>query len=171
MRKLGIAVLVGIFGVVGLAQETKLERNNPMPEVSMQTLAGENVKLSSLQGKPVVLNFWASWCGPCVAEIPVLERFQEKYPKVQFIGANVGESKRTISKFLVENPIKYPVWMDQPDGGSNLEVLLAPWQGQARGWFIPFTVVVRANGVIEEVVRGFDGSGRELEQIIREVLQ
>ena len=165
---LGFAAAIGL---TALGQGTRLERHNPMPEVSMQTLSGENVQLSSLRGKPVVLNFWASWCGPCRREIPVLERLQTKYQGVTIIGANVGETKRTIDRFLLTTPMAYTVWMDQSDGGTNLQQVLAGWQGEKNGFGIPFTVIVRKDGNIDEAIFGFDGSGQELEQAIREVLQ
>ena len=162
---------ISAIGLTALSQETRLERHNPMPEVSMQTLNGENVQLSSLRGKPVVLNFWASWCGPCRKEIPVLERLQAKYQGVKIIGANVGETKRTIDRFLLTTPIAYTVWIDQPDGGTNLQQVLATWQGEKNGFGIPFTVIVRKDGNIDETILGFDNSGQELEQAIREVLR
>jgi thiol-disulfide isomerase/thioredoxin len=163
-------VVVALF-VGALGQSLQLGRDQAMPEIKMQTLAGENVQLSSLRGQAVVLNFWASWCGPCRREIPVLERLKIKYPKVAFIGANVGETKRTINRFLSENPIGYTLWIDQPDGGTNLEAVLGDWQGAKQGWGIPYTVVVRPDGSIEDAIFGFDGTGVELELAIREVLK
>jgi thiol-disulfide isomerase/thioredoxin len=159
------------IGLTALGQETRLTTNSLMPEVRMQTLTGENVQLSSLRGKPVVLNFWASWCGPCRDEIPVLERLQTKYQGITIIGANVGETKRTIDRFLSSTPIAYTVWMDQPEGGTNLQQVLSGWQGEKNGFGIPFTVIIRKDGVVDETIFGFDGTGRELEQSIREVLQ
>lgn len=171
LKKQLAIIISGFFFFSVLGQGTKLERHNPMPEITMQTMRGENIQLSSLRGKPVLLNFWAAWCGPCRNEIPVLERLQAKYPSIQIIGVNVGESQRTINRFLADNPISYPVWMDQPDGGTNVEQQMTQWQGQASGWSIPYTVLVRKDGIIDETILGFDGSGRELEQAIREVLQ
>jgi thiol-disulfide isomerase/thioredoxin len=151
------------------AQEKPLEYGVVMPEVIMQNVKGEVVKLSNLKGQAVVLNFWESWCGPCKQEMPVLDKLQLKYPKVTMIGANVSETRRKVEQFLAKTPVSYTIWMDNPDGGTDVGRLMAGWQGEA-SWSIPFTVIIDKEGVVSEVLLGFDGSGRELELAIREVL-
>jgi thiol-disulfide isomerase/thioredoxin len=158
-----------------LAQSSSQTENKPleygmvMPEVIMQNIKGEVVKLSTLKGKPVVLNFWESWCGPCKQEMPVLDKLQTKYPTVTMIGANVSETRRKVEQFLGKNPVAYTIWMDNPDGGTDVGRLMAGWQGE-NTWSIPFTVIIDKNGVVSEVLLGFDGTGRDLEFAIREVL-
>jgi thiol-disulfide isomerase/thioredoxin len=175
---LSMAFLAGAWqsaAPVALAQNSSQAENKPleygmvMPEVIMQNLGGEAVKLSGLKGKAVVLNFWESWCGPCKQEMPVLDRLQQKYPTVTIIGANVSETKRKVEQFLAKNPVSYTIWMDNPEGGTNVDRLMPAWQGEER-WSIPFTIIIDKEGVISEVLTGFDSTGRELDLAIREVL-
>ncbi len=173
---LSAAFLVGTSqSTVSVAQSSSFAENKPleygviMPEVIMQNFKGEAVKLSDLKGKSVVLNFWESWCGPCKQEMPVLDKLQQKYPTVTMIGANVSETRRKVEQFLAKNPVSYTIWLDNPDGGTNVDRLMPAWQGEER-WSIPFTVIIDKEGVVSEVLTGFDGTGRDLDLAIREVL-
>ncbi len=71
-----------------------------MPEVELVRLDGSSVEFSSLTGKPMVVNLWATWCPPCIREMPVLQDAQKNNPDVVFVFANQGESADTIQKFL-----------------------------------------------------------------------
>lgn len=72
-----------------------------IPDSGLSTLDGELVNLVDLQpGKPKVVNLWASWCPPCIREMPVLERAQERHPGITFVFVNQGEQLETITSFL-----------------------------------------------------------------------
>jgi len=67
----------------------------------LSTLDGQSTTLVDLQpGKPKVVNIWASWCPPCIREMPVLEKAQERYPDITFVFVNQGEQVETINSFL-----------------------------------------------------------------------
>lgn len=72
----------------------------PLPELSVRRLDGVEVPLRSFQGKPMVVNLWATWCPPCRREMPVLTAAQRNQPGIQFIFVNVGEDPATIERFL-----------------------------------------------------------------------
>ena len=86
------------------------------PDFSIKTLSGETVSFSSLKGKPLVLNFGASWCGPCELEAPVLAKVYEKYKdRVNFFGIAVRDQEEDQRAFAEKHGFKFPIGLD-PDG-------------------------------------------------------
>ncbi len=103
-RALGSTLLVATAvwwgGSWALQQTTGGAPASRLPGIALTTLGMQERSLASLAGKPVVLNLWASWCGPCQREMPTLERAQQRYPGVQFVFANQGESVETVQRYL-----------------------------------------------------------------------
>ena len=71
-----------------------------LPDVSLETLDGKQVDLRSFAGRPVVVNLWATWCGPCRRELPVLQQAQADHPDVAIVFANQGETRDVVGGFL-----------------------------------------------------------------------
>jgi thiol-disulfide isomerase/thioredoxin len=89
---------------------------DPAPDFKLTALDGKPITLATLQGKVVLLNFWATWCGPCRAEIPDLVALQERYKgRLQIIGLNVDDEEADIQKYVEETGINYPVAMTSND--------------------------------------------------------
>jgi cytochrome c biogenesis protein CcmG, thiol:disulfide interchange protein DsbE len=115
------------------------------PDFTLQTTQGESYTLSDLRGQPVVLNFWASWCGPCRVEMPYFERAQMKYNgRATILGINQGESAATITEFGLRQGVGYPLLVD-----DNNDVNLAYAINS-----LPTTIFVDGEGVVREVVVG-----------------
>ncbi|HLS16970.1 MAG TPA: TlpA disulfide reductase family protein [Paenalcaligenes sp.] len=102
-------------------------------------LQGDEVDLQPYQGRPLVVNFWASWCPPCVEEMPDLEQLSQAYPEVQFLGLAI-DTQRNIKKFLQEVPVTYDLLIP---GYAGVEVMRD--LGNSKGG-LPFTVLFNAQG-------------------------
>jgi thiol-disulfide isomerase/thioredoxin len=86
------------------------------PDFRLSALDGKPLTLAALQGKVIFLNFWATWCGPCRAEIPDLIAIQDRYKdRLQIIGLNVDDEEADIQKYVEEMGINYPVAMASND--------------------------------------------------------
>ncbi len=89
---------------------------DPAPDFKLTALDGKLLTLAALQGKVVLLNFWATWCGPCRAEIPDLVALQERYKdRLQIVGLNVDDEEADIKQYVQETGINYPVAMTSND--------------------------------------------------------
>ncbi len=87
-----------------------LPEGTPAPDAKLRSYFGPRINLSRYEGKPVVLNFWASWCGPCLAELPALVEASETYnSEVVFIGAVVDSNRKDILPLINRHKIRYPV--------------------------------------------------------------
>jgi peroxiredoxin len=117
----------------------------PAPEFELTTLSGDDFKLSSLRGTPVVLNFWATWCPPCRAELPELKAASERYAgQVVIIGVNQAEMAATVAKSAAERGLKFPIPLDLSGAVSRLYGVRS----------LPTTFFIDRDGVIRQVQRG-----------------
>ena len=126
------------------------------PDFTLQDLNGQSVSLSSFRGKPVLLNFWATWCPPCRKEMPELQEFHRRYgDQVVLVGVNWGEGTSTVKRFLDQLGVSYPNLIDERGTAFVLyrltgipESYFIDPEGYLRGaWIGPLTA--------EEIVKGF----------------
>lgn len=120
----GLAVLVA-FALPSYRQGEASIAGKTAEDFSMQ-MNGKPAKLSDYRGKVVVLNFWASWCPPCVAETPYLNNLQQQIePKGGVVlGVNVDEDPAAYQKFLVEQGVAFPTWRDPSVEGTKSKIAL-----------------------------------------------
>ena len=85
----------------------------PADDFELDSLAGSTLKLSQFRGGPVILNYWATWCEPCKAEMPLLQRRYEKYsPHLVILGVDAGESPSQVSRFVDDLELTFPILLD-----------------------------------------------------------
>lgn len=138
----------------------------PIYAAGFADLDGQAVTLSRLQGKVAVVNFWATWCGPCRQETPELISVHAKYRKdgVEFIGIAVEDNAERIKDFVRAYGIDYPVVMGKDKGIELLQAL----GNRAAG--LPYTLVLDARGRIVAAKRGRMDAER-LEKALRAALE
>jgi cytochrome c biogenesis protein CcmG, thiol:disulfide interchange protein DsbE len=112
-------------------------------------------RLSDLEGTPVVINKWASWCGPCRSEFPIFQRVAtERGREIAFLGLNAGDARPAAEGFLAERPLPYPSYEDEEED-------IAQELRAAR--YFPMTVFVEPSGDIAFVKAGEYRSDADLE--------
>jgi thiol-disulfide isomerase/thioredoxin len=115
---LGLALLALALGCRVPEPEDSIQDGVRAPDFELEDLAGERVSLESLRGRPVVLDFWATWCTPCLFQIPVLNAFQSAQgDRVQVVGVAVdADGREVVAPFAREHDIQYRVLL----GGTDL---------------------------------------------------
>ena len=92
---------------------------HPAPDFTMLDMEGNEVSLASFFGKPIVLNFWASWCGPCKMEMPEIQKFYEQYgDQIHFLLVSVDDSVETAKAFIEKEEYTFPVYFDTASMGA-----------------------------------------------------
>lgn len=139
-----------------------LGKSTAAPDFSLETLDGKNLRLSDLRGKAVLLNFWATWCGPCKIETPWLVQLQKEYGSqgLQVIGVAMDDSgKDDIEKFAKDMGVNYPVLLGKEAVGDAYGGVPA----------LPESFFIGRDGKIVDRIIGLKGRG-EIEDAIKKAL-
>ena len=115
-----VLIVVFLFIAGGCNSSTKViggigtEIGNLAPDFHLQNMEGQNVTLSNLRGNPIIINFWASWCGPCREEMPFLQQIYEKWQNegVLLLTVNLRETPSVITEYMQSNGLSFPVLLD-----------------------------------------------------------
>ena len=148
----GLAAAAALAGVGASVWRSKLEPAeipvNPMTggldelwQMQFETPDGGKLAMQSLKGKPLLINFWATWCPPCVEELPLLERFynQNKAKNMQIVGL-AADKPEAVRTFLQKLPLTFPIGIIDFSGIA----LSKSWGNLAGG--LPFSVMLAADG-------------------------
>ena len=147
---------------VSLAGATSVK--GPAPNFTLKSLGGKNLKLSEMTGNVVLINFWASWCGPCREEMPLLNALHKKYQALGFtvLGVNVEEELDGARRFLKNVPVDFPILLDNTNKVSKQYKVVA----------MPTTVVVDRDGTMRYLHEGYKpGDEKKYRQMIKKLVR
>lgn len=135
---------------VDLTEDIGLEKGQVAPDFTLTNLNGEEVVLSDLQGKKVVLNFWTTWCPPCKAEMPHMQSYYDKYAdkdNVEIIAVNLtysNDSVKKVEQFVSSYKLDFPILLDEKDEVGRIYEVIT----------IPSTYMIDTTGKIQHQIKG-----------------
>ena len=153
------ALLLASSLAAGAAPEPK-----PAPDFELPSRGGEAVRLADLKGQVVMINFWATWCGPCRQEMPLLEQIQTKYEPLGFtlLGVNVDPDSAGAVKWLEKVPVSFPILFDTANAVAE--------RFGVEG--MPSSVFVDREGRVRYVHRGYKpGDEAQYADLIRSLVK
>ncbi len=165
-----VAFVVALMLYVGLHMARRsgrlptprITRSTVAPDFSLESLEGKTMRLSDFRGKAVLLNFWATWCGPCKIEMPWFVELQQKYGSqgLQVVGVAMDDaSKEDIAKFAKEMGVNYPVLIGKEAVGDSYGGIPA----------LPETFFIGRDGKVVDKILGLRGKA-EIEDAIKKAL-
>lgn len=152
----GLLSLSGTAGAVGLQDEA--------PDFTLENLTGGNMRLEEYRGQVVLINFWASWCGPCRQEMPILDRLHHRYEDTGFavLGINVEGESAPAQEIVDRTNVTFPILIDDGQKVSELYNLEA----------MPSTVVVDRDGVVRYIHRGYKpGDEAKYVEVVKQLIR
>ena len=141
--------LLGIF--LGIIAASSLAASDlagqAAPDFVLKSSTGENLRLSEYRGDVVMINFWATWCGPCRQEMPLLNDLFNRYQRVGFslLGVNIDDDSRRAMQMVEDLGVDFPVLFDETKAVSKL------YQVEA----MPVTIIVDREGIVRYVHHGY----------------
>jgi peroxiredoxin len=149
--KLRIAGLAALL--IALPVLANVDTNSVAPDFTLNAQGGKSVELTQFKGQVVMLNFWASWCGPCRQEMPLLDSIYKKYSKLGFtiIGVNVEPDSKAANDWLKQTPVSFPILYDTDSKVSKLYGVSG----------MPSTVIVDRKGTVRMIHRGYKPGDEE----------
>jgi peroxiredoxin len=154
-------VLLSISASIAMAAATV---GTAAPDFTLRTLSGPNMRLQEQRGQVVLVNFWATWCGPCRKEMPHLNRIADKYRSsgLVMLGVNVDDDVRNAADVATKLGVKFPVLLDTDKKVSRLYDLNS----------MPSTLVIDRSGRVRFLHRGYqDGYEDQYDKQIRDLLK
>jgi len=145
IRKFLVGLAFSVIAATSLAS-SGLE-GRPAPDFALKSSSGQNLRLSEHRGEVVMVNFWATWCGPCRQEMPLLDELYSRYQRVGFslLGVNIDDNSSKAMNMVSELGVSFPVLFDSRKEVSKLYEVEA----------MPVTVLIDREGTVRYVHHGY----------------
>jgi len=153
-----------VFAVCWVGTVAAKESKTLASDFTLKSQSGENVRLEEMRGDVILINFWASWCGPCRKEMPYLDDLQKDFSNLGFtvLGINVEENSDSAKDFIDELKVSFPVLFDNKQLVSQLYKVDS----------MPMTVMIDRNGFSRLIHRGYvDGDEVAYRTVIKELIR
>jgi thiol-disulfide isomerase/thioredoxin len=163
-RLLLAAALLALSACAAAAGELKPWSGGATPPLALQDLTGRSHDLAQYRGKVVLVNFWATWCEPCRAEMPSMDRLRRSLEGQPFevLAVNLAEPVSRIEKFVASMPLGFPLLLDRDS------TVAKAWKAR----LLPASYLVGADGRIRYVALGeLDWSGEAARRLVLELIQ
>lgn len=151
IRALAVAVVVGAWPACNRNAVDPGDHGQAPLDFVLKNVDGQDVNLADFKGRPLVVNFWATWCGPCKTEVPWFVEFADRYRDqgLTILGVSVDDKPEDIRAFSSEFEVNYPmlVGLGRDDVAKAYDALMA----------IPVTWLIRADGTVHAKVTGIHG--------------
>ena len=162
MRAMRYLLVAGLLSLAGAANAVGLQ--DEAPDFTLENLTGGNMRLEEYRGQVVLINFWASWCGPCRQEMPILDRLHHRYEDTGFavLGINVEGESAPAQEIVDRTNVTFPILIDDGQKVSELYNLEA----------MPSTVVVDRDGVVRYIHRGYKpGDEAKYVEVVKQLIR
>ena len=147
MRIRNTLAALALMAVAATSLASSGMTGQPAPDFALKSSTGENLRLSEYRGDVVMINFWATWCGPCRQEMPLLDELYSRYQRVGFnlLGVNIDDDSGRAMDMIRELGVSFPVLFDSRKEVSKLYEVDA----------MPVTVLVDREGNVRHVHQGY----------------
>ncbi len=154
--------LITIFVIQSFRSQEPVEAGKAAPPFTLQDMSGREVSLDDYKGEIVIVDFWATWCGPCRMTMPMLDDIQEEYAgKMSVLAVNLQEPKGVVREYILEHGLNSKVLLDE-DGSVGRQYGAAA---------IPLQLLIDQNGIIRLILNGFHpGMGAQFRNEINKLL-
>ncbi len=161
-RRIAVILFILVLPLVILSPAVADEK---APDFTLTSVDGTSYSLSKLRGKVVVLNFWATWCAPCLEEMPTLDSLYKRYRQrgLVVLGVSIDRKRETVEGFLEKNPVSYPILLD-----TKGEVFVDKYTVSG----LPATYIIDGKGlIVDQYIGKRDFTSEDFLQFIEGLLK
>lgn len=162
LKVVSLIILTCVLLVTGCSAPSVARVGEPAPDFKLENLDGQSTSLSDFRGKTVLLNFWATWCPPCVSEMPYLQQVYEGWSEkgLAVLAINIGENPTEVKGFLQAHNLSLPVLLDTKENAARKYNITG----------IPTSFFIDSDGIIQQKIIGAFPSKEVIETHLNKIM-